>query len=90
VDLRGRQLQETEGNRMRSFIICSRHIIMKDDEMCRACVSRMETDKKSSYRAMTVKPERKRQLGICKRRWEDNIKVVVKNVRMCDRFIWFR
>lgn len=28
VDLRGRKLQETEENRMRSFIICSRHILL--------------------------------------------------------------
>jgi hypothetical protein len=50
----------------------------------------MVTDKrKNPYRAIIVKPERKRRLGKCKRIWEDNIKVVVKNIRAWDRFKWW-
>jgi hypothetical protein len=32
-------------------------------------------EKRNAYRILIGKPERKRSLGRCKRRWEDNIKM---------------
>jgi len=36
------------------------------------------------YRVLVGKPERQRQLGIARRRWEDNIRMDIQEVRYED------
>ena len=43
-------------------------------------VARME-ERRGVYRVLVGKPERKRPLGIPRRRWEDNIKIDLEEVR---------
>jgi hypothetical protein len=39
-------------------------------------------ERRGSYRALVGKPEGRRPLGRSRRRWEDNIKMDVKNVEL--------
>jgi hypothetical protein len=44
-----------------------------EDEMGREC--RMNGEKRNAYRVLVGKPEGKRPLGRPRRRWEDNIRM---------------
>jgi hypothetical protein len=46
--------------------------------MCRACINYEE--KKNAYRILMGNPEGKRPLGRPRRRWEDNIKIDIKEI----------
>jgi hypothetical protein len=48
----------------------------KEDEMDRACSTNGE--KRNAYRILVGKPEGKRPLGSPRRRWVDNIKIVLE------------
>ena len=49
-------------------------------------VARMEQSR-NAYRVLLGKPERKRSLGRPRRRWEDNIKIDLREVG-CDPGYW--
>ena len=66
--------------------ICSDDQIEKN-EMGRACSIFWES--RGLYRVLVGKLEGKRQLGRSRRRWEDNIKVDLQEVR-CDGSMWLR
>jgi hypothetical protein len=51
---------------------------VKNDEMGRECSSYRE--KRNIYRFLVVKPEGKRSLGRPGRRWEDNIKMNLREI----------
>jgi hypothetical protein len=62
---------------MRSFITCTLHQV-KEDEDGEACSTYGE--KVNAYMILVGKPEGKRPLGIHRRRWEDNIKIDLREV----------
>jgi hypothetical protein len=53
-------------------------MLNKEDEMGRACSTRGA--KRKAYRILVGKPEGKRPLGRPRRRWEDNIKVDLREI----------
>jgi hypothetical protein len=50
----------------------------KEDEMGRACSTRGE--RRNTYRIFVRKPEGKISLGRPRRRWEDNIKIDLREI----------
>jgi hypothetical protein len=52
---------------------------VKEDEMGRACSTHGE--KRNTYRILVGKPKGKRQLGRPRRRWVDNIKMDLTEIR---------
>jgi hypothetical protein len=71
---------------MRSFITCVVRQV-KEDEIVGACSTSGE--KRNVYRILVEKPEGKRQLGSSRRRWEDNIGIVLRDIG-CGGLIWLR
>jgi hypothetical protein len=55
---------------------------VKEDEIGRACS--MNGEKRNAYRILVGKPGGKRPLGRPRRRWEDNIKVDLRE----DEVVW--
>jgi hypothetical protein len=51
---------------------------VKEDEMGRTCSTCGE--KRNAYRILVAKPERKRPLGRPRHRWEDNIRMDVREI----------
>jgi hypothetical protein len=51
---------------------------MKENEMVRTCSTHWE--KRNAYRILVGKPEGNRPLGRHRRRWEDNIKMDLKDI----------
>jgi hypothetical protein len=54
------------------------HYQVKEDDMGKACSTNGE--KRNAYRILVGKPEGKRPLGSPRRRWEDNIKIDLRDV----------
>ena len=52
---------------------------IKKNEMSRPCSAHVES--RSAYRVLVGKPERKRPLGILRRRWEHDIKMDLQEGR---------
>jgi hypothetical protein len=68
---------------MRSFITCTLRQVylndqVKEDEMDGVCSTHGE--KRNAYRILVGKPERKRPLGKPRHRWEDNIRMNVREI----------
>jgi hypothetical protein len=55
---------------------------VKEDEMGRACSTHEE--KMNAYRVLMGRPEGTRSLGISRRRWEDNIKMDLREIGWGD------
>jgi hypothetical protein len=51
---------------------------VKEDEMDRVCSTNGE--KRNTYRILVGKPEEKRPLGRPRRRWANNIKIVLREI----------
>jgi hypothetical protein len=58
-------------------------MLYTEDVMGRACSTNGE--KRNAYRILVGNPERKRPLGRPKRRWEDNIKMDLREIEWDDR-----
>jgi hypothetical protein len=45
---------------------------------------------RNAYKILVGKPERKRQLGRPWRRWEDNLRTIIRKIvwKMCTGWIW--
>jgi hypothetical protein len=63
-----------------NFIQFKYHV--QEDEIHRACST--NGAKRSVYKILVGKPERKRPLGRPRRRWVDNIKMDLREIRWCD------
>jgi hypothetical protein len=57
------------------------NVQVKEDAMCKARSTHGE--KKNAYRILMGKPEGKRPLGRPRRRWEDNIKMDLREIWLC-------
>ena len=81
MGLRGMRMGSGEGSTMRSFIVCTVHLIVK---MIKSTglrwtghVARME-EGRSAFNILTDKPTGKRLLRRPRHRWEDNIRMRLK------------
>jgi hypothetical protein len=55
---------------------------VEEDEMGKSCITNV--DKRNAYRLLVGKAEGKRPLGIPRRRWVDNIRMDLREVRWGD------
>jgi hypothetical protein len=63
---------------MRSLITCNYNGRVKEDELGRQCS--MHWDKRNAYRILVGKPGGKRPLGRPRHRWEDKIKIDLREI----------
>ena len=68
-----------EGFTTRNLITCSTHLIQPSRLRYTRHVTSMERGR-DAFKMLTVKPKGKRTLGRRKRRWEDNIRMDVKEI----------
>jgi len=95
IGLNGVMQQKSEGDfTVRSFFICPPYqILFGQSRRMRWTGHGAHMGKKGgACRVLVGKPEGKRTLGMCRLRWEDNIKIGPQGVgrETCTAFIWLR
>jgi hypothetical protein len=91
LDLRGTNEQDAGENCItRSFIICTSSpdiVRMVKSRKTRWAGHIARNERKRAYEALVRNPEGKRSLGIPRRKWEDNIKLDLKEM-LCEDVDW--
>jgi hypothetical protein len=88
LDLKGRKMDHGEYYIIMNFIACILHRILSRRMRWPGLVARMG-EGRGVYRIFIGMPEGKRPLGRPRRRWEDNIKLILRETGM-DEANWIR
>jgi hypothetical protein len=88
LDLKGRKTDHGENCIMMNYITCIVRVIKSRRMGWAGHVARME-EGRGVYRVLVGRPEVKRPLGRPRRRWEDNIKMDLREIGI-DGAIWIQ
>jgi hypothetical protein len=84
LDPRGMRIGSGKGSTIRNFIVCTVKVIKSRRLRWAGHVARME-EGRSAFEILTVMPARKRPSGRPRRRWEDNIRMDLKEIGINTR-----